>query len=52
MTIKELPPFPRADIQYPIESGEPTIVHKLHITSQLPTIYLIDLLNIFGGYPR
>jgi hypothetical protein len=52
MTIKNLSAFPTSDIEYTIESGEPTTVYRLPITPYLPTKYSIDVTNVFGGYYR
>ena len=36
-----------SDIDYLIESDEPTASDKLHITQGLPTQYSIDLMGLF-----
>jgi len=50
MTINKISAFLTLDIEYWIESGEPTTVYRCHIICQLAIIYSIDLMNIFGEY--
>jgi hypothetical protein len=50
MIREPLSGFPMSDIGYPIKSDGQTKSDKLYITQLLPTEYLINITNGFGGY--